>query len=149
MQHKAFAVGLAMKMQEGCVGTRVGRLHRLVDRRFEQHLRPLGLSVPQMEVLSALTLIAQPVKPSALADALNVERSTMSRNLAAMQERGWVAPGDVSATGRSMTIVITEDGTAKLGSAESAWEAAQASLVAALGADASGTLDSWLQELAS
>ena len=149
MQHNTSASDLAGRMQEMCVGTRVGRLHRLVDRQFELHLRPLGLSVPQMEVLSALTLIAGPVKPSALADALGMERSTMSRNLAVMHDRGWVRPGDVSATGRSMTVVITEEGTAKLESAAAAWTAAQDSLVAALGSDAPSTLDVWLTELAT
>jgi len=149
MQHKTSAADLAGRMQETCVGTRVGRLHRLVDRQFELHLRPLGLSVPQMEVLSALTLIAEPVKPSALADALSMERSTMSRNLAVMQDRGWVKPGDISATGRSMTVVITEEGTAKLESAAAAWTDAQASLVAALGQDVPSTLDAWLTELAT
>ena len=149
MQHKTSAADLAERMQAMCVGTRVGRLHRLVDRQFELHLRPLGLSVPQMEVLSALTLFAEPVKPSALADVLSMERSTISRNLAVMQDRGWVKPGDVSATGRSMTVVITDEGASKLESAEAAWTDAQASLVAAMGSDAPSTLDGWLMELAT
>ncbi len=134
-------------MLESCMGSRVGRLHRLVDRQFDQHLRPLGLSVPQMEVLSALTLIGRPVKPSFLADVLSMERSTMSRNLSIMQERGWVEPGDVSATGRSMSVVISREGVLKLESAETAWREAQEAVVAALGTDAPSTLDDWLNKL--
>jgi DNA-binding MarR family transcriptional regulator len=118
-----------------------------VGRRFDEHLRPLGLSVAQMEILSALTLIAEPVKPSVLADILNMERSTMSRNLAAMEDRGWVTPKETSATGRSMTVVITELGSAILGSSEDAWSDAQAELVEAMGSDSTGTIDAWLGEL--
>ena len=118
MQHQHSAQGLAGQMAQGCVATRVGRLHRLVGRRFDEHLRPLGLSVPQMEILSALTLIAEPVKPSVLADVLSMERSTVSRNLAVMEGRGWIAPSETSATGRSMTVVITEEGSATLASAD-------------------------------
>jgi DNA-binding MarR family transcriptional regulator len=100
-----------------------------------------------MEILSALTLIAEPVKPSVLADILNMERSTMSRNLAAMEDRGWVTPKETSATGRSMTVVITELGSAILGSSEDAWSDAQAELVEAMGSDSTGTIDAWLGEL--
>lgn len=148
MQHLTSAEDLAEKMARGCVGTRVGRLHRVVARRYDESLRPLGLSVPQMEILSALILIAEPVKPSALADVLNMERSTMSRNLAVMEDRGWIAPTERSATGRSMTVAITEQGAAKLESADAAWSDAQAALVEAMGPEAAGTLDAWLGELA-
>ncbi len=147
MQHQTSAEDLAGRMARGCIATRVGRLHRLVGRRFDEHLRPLGLSVAQMEILSALTLIAEPVKPSVLADILNMERSTMSRNLAAMEDRGWVTPKETSATGRSMTVVITELGSAILGSSEDAWSDAQAELVEAMGSDSTGTIDAWLGEL--
>ena len=149
MQQKIPAGGLAEKMRRGCVGTRVGRLHRLVGRRFDESLRPLGLSIPQMEILSALTLIAEPIKPSALAELLGMERSTMSRNLAAMEDRGWIAPMEMSATGRSMTVAITEEGSAKLESADEAWSDAQAALVEAMGPDVTATIDNWLDQLIS
>ena len=144
MQHQHPAEGLAGQMARGCVATRVGRLHRLVGRRFDDHLRPLGLSVPQMEILSALTLIAEPVKPSVLADVLSMERSTVSRNLAVMEGRGWIAPSETSATGRSMTVVITEEGSTTLASADVAWSEAQEDLVEAMGSEAASTIDAWL-----
>jgi hypothetical protein len=48
---------VAEEMQANCLGVRVGRLHRIVARRFDQALRPLGLSLSQMEILSGLTIM--------------------------------------------------------------------------------------------
>lgn len=91
-------------MQQECLGTRVSRLHRVVARRYDQALRPLGLSIAQMEILSYLVLDDAPARPAELAGMLLAERSTVSRNLAALQERGWVATSTTSATGRSMAV---------------------------------------------
>jgi len=148
MQHKTSVEDLADSMATSCIGTRVGRLHRLVGRRFDESLRPLDLSMSQIEILSALTVIAGPVRPSALADVLGMERSTRSRNLAAMEDRGWIAPEETSATGRSMTVTITEAGKAKLATADAAWNDAQSALVDAMGPTAAATIDAWLDMLA-
>src|SRR5215813_4049967 len=99
MQQEA-AGRLAAAMAEGCVATRISRLHRLVARRFEQALRPLGVTLPQLEVLAALTIVGRPVRPTDLADLLAVERSTMSRNLAVLEGAGWIATAQRSPTGR-------------------------------------------------
>lgn len=143
------AAQLAETMREGCLGLRVTRLHRLVARRFDQSLRPLGLSLPQMEVLAALTLGGQPVKPGVLADLLDVERSTLSRNLTLMERRGWVSTARTSPTGRSMAVTITEAGTSTLAQATQAWNDAQDAVGQILGAQASSAMDTWLAGLAS
>jgi DNA-binding MarR family transcriptional regulator len=147
MQHKTTATDLAKNMALECVGTRVGRLHRVVSRRFDESLRPLGLTIPQIEILSALSLIGQSTKPSTLADKLSMERSTMSRNLAIMEDRGWVTAGEKSATGRSMSIVITDQGAEKLVSANDAWNEAQKALVQTMGPETARVIDAWLGEL--
>lgn len=143
------AAALAKDMAQGCLGVRVGRLHRLVGRHFDQALRPLGLSISQMEVLSALTLIAEPVTPSVLADALSIERSTMSRNLALMQAKGLIRATETSATGRSMAVTITDAGTGALAQAQHAWSEAQHAVQHSIGANAATVLDSWISGLAS
>ena len=148
MQHdEEVARALAHRMNAGCLGLRVGRLQRLVVREFEQRLRPLGLSLPQLEILSALTGLGEPVRPTALADLLGVERSTMSRNLAGLQERELVHAAAVSASGRSLTVTTTEAGTALLAAADGAWTEAQRALVDRVGPAAPGILDTWLSSL--
>ena len=144
---RTVAERLTQDMIAGCFGVRVGRLHRLVAREFERHLRPVGLSLQQLEMLSTLTACDRPVKPTVVADLLAVERSTMSRNLAILIERGWAASTDTSATGRSLAVQITDAGTAKLAEADDAWQQAQQALLARLGPGAATTLDGWLHAL--
>jgi DNA-binding MarR family transcriptional regulator len=139
---------LAEEMDRSCLGVRVGRLHRHVARQFEAALRPLGLTLSQMEILAGLTVAGRPVKPSMLAERLGVERSTMSRNLTLMESRGLVATAEASAGGRSLTVAITAHGTDTLAAAHEAWSEAQAGLLAQLGAATPTTIDAWLDELA-
>ena len=149
MQHNYRTQAVAQQIHEHCLGVRVGRLHRLIARRFEQALRPAGLSGSQLEVLTALTIHGGAVKPSQLADWLGAERSTVSRNLALMQDKGLVAAAACSASGRSMSVVITDSGTQTLRRAGSAWRAEQDALTELLGPDAAATLDTWLGQLTS
>ena len=137
MQHNYRATAVAHAMYEGCLGVRVGRLQRLVGRRFDQALRPLGLSISQLEILSALTIVRTAVKPTQLAELLGTERSTISRNLSVLDAKGLIATAEASASGRSMAVVITPAGTQTLTRAEKAWRTAQASLTQLLGDDAS------------
>jgi DNA-binding MarR family transcriptional regulator len=139
---------LAAAMRDGCLGARVDRLQRLVGRRFDQELRPLGLSQPQMEVLGALVVAGAPVKPSDLAGWLSIERSTMSRNLALMEQRGLVETSDTSPTGRSLRVEITAAGTDVFARAKEAWSTAQKAVSAAIGDEAGSMLDTWLDNLA-
>jgi DNA-binding MarR family transcriptional regulator len=147
MQHPDRAGRLASAMRQECLGVRVGRMHRLVSRTFENALRPAGISLPQLEVLSTLTIVARPIRPTELADLLFADRSTMSRNLALMESKGWVATAETSPTGRSVTFEITDAGTSQLATAERAWRSAQQAVSAALGHSAVATLDSWLATL--
>ena len=140
------AQALAQEMRVSCLWVRVGRLHRLVTRSFDQALRPLGLTISQMEILSGLTLMGGPVSPAYIADALGVERSTMSRNLTLMHTKGLITNAETSPAGRSMTVTITPHGTATLADAYTAWNSAQTELITQLGADAPSTLDTWMRK---
>jgi|Tabmets5t2r1_1033131.scaffolds.fasta_scaffold29848_1 DNA-binding MarR family transcriptional regulator len=141
------AQDLAQAMRDGCLGVRIGRLHRVVARRFDQALRPLGLTLPQLEVLGVL-MLRGPLKPTAVADALEVERSTISRNLALMQQRGWIAL-DPAPSGRAASATITKQGIEILAQAKTAWAQAQAYVVGGLGSETPATIDKWLDALAA
>src|SRR5487761_1665029 len=75
---------------------------------------------------------------------LMLVRSTISRNLALMQNRGWVAVTETSATGRAMSVAITDTGITAFTSAGTAWRRAQAAAARMLGPDAATMLDQWL-----
>lgn len=146
---RARAEAVAATMEQNCLGIRVGRLHRLVTRRFEQALRSQDLSITQLEILSSLLLVGRSAKPADLARLLAVERSTMSRNLAVMKRRGLIETTQTSATGRSQTFDITSKGISAVAAAESAWEEAQETVRETLGPDASTKLDRWISGMAS
>jgi hypothetical protein len=81
---------------------------------------------------------------SALPERLRLERSTISRNLAPMQKKGWVAVAETSATGRAMSVTITDTGLAAFTSAGTAWHRAQANAATMLAPDAGPMLDQCL-----
>jgi DNA-binding MarR family transcriptional regulator len=148
MEQHAIADELAEEVRGACLGMRVARLHRVVARVYEQALQTAGLSLPQMEILTELTSAKGPVRPAALAARLMLERSTISRNLALMQKRGWVTVAETSPTGRAMSVIIAGPGVAAFTSASAAWRSAQTSAATMLGPAAASTLDQWLDRYA-
>lgn len=134
----------AAELMRGCLGTRVARLQRVVGRRFDLALRPLGLTLSQLEVLAALQLWAEPARPGEIAEVLHVERSTMSRNLALLERDGRVVPVSTSPSGRSMTVSLTAAGRRTLAEANSLWAGVQADLLDLLGPKAPATLQTWV-----
>jgi DNA-binding MarR family transcriptional regulator len=144
MEQRTIADDLAEEVRNACLGMRVTRLHRVVARVYEQELQTAGLSLPQMEILTVLITAAEPVRQAVLAATLRAERSTVSRNLALMQKKGWVTVAEISPTGRAMSVTITGTGVAAFTRASTAWRSAQTAAVRILGADAISVLDQWL-----
>jgi DNA-binding MarR family transcriptional regulator len=144
MEQRTVVDNLAKEVRNACLGMRVSRLHRVVARVYEQELQTAGLSLPQMEILTVLVTAAGPVRQAALAAKLRAERSTVSRNLALMQKRGWVTVVETSPTGRAMSVTITGTGTAAFTRATTAWRSAQTTAARLLGPDAVSVLDQWL-----
>src|SRR5712691_1121508 len=144
MEQHTIADDLAEEVRGACLGMRVARLHRVVARVYEQALQTAGLSLPQMEILTVLISATGPMRPAALAARLMAERSTVSRNLALMQKRGWVTVAETSPTGRAMSVTIADTGVAAFTSASTAWRSAQASAAKMLGPAAASVLDQWL-----
>ena len=141
------ARALARQVWEGCVGSRITRLHRLIALRYDQALDQAGLTLPQVEILSALLMRGRPVGPSEMGKNLAVGRSAMSRKLAALEGRGWVQTAEHSGTGRSMTFVITAAGVEMLAHADQAWADVHEDTVGRLGVGAAAQLDMWLTDL--
>lgn len=138
---------LAEEVWERCLGSRITRLHRLIALRYDQALDQAGLTLPQVEILSALLMRGRPVGPSEMGKNLAVGRSAMSRKLAALEGRGWVETAEHSETGRSMTFVITAAGVEMLAHANQAWAEVHEDTVRRLGVGAAAQLDMWLTDL--
>jgi len=118
-------------MARECVGNQLRLLGRVVTGIYEDELRPLKLTPSQMIIL-ALTAQQGMVRAVELSRALQMDASTLSRNVERLRDRGWVeeASGEDS---RSRPFRLTAGGEKVLEDAIVAWERAQASAVDLLG----------------
>jgi DNA-binding MarR family transcriptional regulator len=118
-----------------CFATNARMAARALTRRYDNALRPHGLRVTQFALLVAAELSGGERTITEIADALGLERSTLSRGLAPLERRGLVALGPETQH-RARHMDITAEGRALLARARADWEAVQAATEAALGADA-------------
>ena len=118
-------------MARSCTCFNLRKAARAVTQLYEAALEPTGLRATQMSVLVALSL-AERAPLSRVADALVMDRTTLTRNLRPLQRRGWVRmePGEDR---RERTLSLTDSGRAVLAAAMPLWRQAQARVLAQIG----------------
>lgn len=119
-----------------CLASR--RAARTITRAFDRRLRPHDVRATQLTVLIAL-IGHGPAPIGALAEALGIERTTLTRNLALLAAAGWI---EVRAgeDARARIVAVTRKGRAKAAAALPAWRKAQAAALAAIGPAGSDAL---------
>jgi DNA-binding MarR family transcriptional regulator len=122
----------ALLRPEHCVAAGLHAAARAVTRIYAQELRPLGVRRGQFSILAALARLGDaPV--TELAERLVLDRTTLTRHLAALTRNGWVTltpdPGDR----RRRRVALTTEGRARFGLARDAWRRAQERVLAACG----------------
>ena len=123
---------LAQTIAEGCLAMRTRRISRTLTRIYDEELRPHGASAAQQSVLVALGVAGQ-LRPFQLAAVLDLEKSTVSRNLRRLEQLGWIAI-EADSSG-SQIVRLTDAGASKLRATAPAWERAQARAREVLRAD--------------
>jgi len=118
---------------QGCTNFKLRQLLRSVSRLYDAELALAGLKASQFSLLSHVLTLG-PIAPSALAERMGMDASTLTRNLRPLMDKGWVLQGP-GADARSRAITITPEGTAKHAEARRHWKRAQLALNARLGAD--------------
>lgn len=122
-----------------CVALRARRLSRLVTRLFEEALRDEPVTLPQFTLVGA-TILKGPLSPAQLARELDLDKSTLSRNLRLL-ERAGLLRCEEAAGGVGQRIHPTDRGRRVFVRALPAWRAAQARAVEAMGAGVIERLD--------
>jgi DNA-binding MarR family transcriptional regulator len=118
------------EVSETCLCLHTRMTARAVTRAYDKALAPLGLEATQFTLLAAIAV--NPEKSiTALADRLALERSSLSRNLKTLGEKGLI---DGAGQGRSMAFRITPEGEELLARALPVWAAAQRKAESAMGA---------------
>jgi DNA-binding MarR family transcriptional regulator len=110
-------------MAEECLAVRVRLLSRRLSRIYDGALRPLGLTIAQLNLLSVIEVI-ESAPAGRVADLLGMEISTLSRNARIMERDGWITI-DRAERGNGRILRITSAGLQKLRDAKPAWDAAQ------------------------
>ncbi len=133
-----------------CTCAVLRRTARRVTRVYDEALRPSGLRLTQYSLLANLEQ-AGGRSVTELADLLEMERTTLTRNLKPLAKAGLlrVAPGPDQ---RSRSVALTDEGRGALERAQPLWQEAERRLRRTLGRDASADLrrrlDSLVRQLA-
>ena len=116
---------------EECACHRVRMAARVVTRAYDDALRPMGLRATQLTVLVAIGKDGS-ISIAALAKLIEMERTTLTRNLRPLEKEGLIAVGP-EGWRRSRTLEITKRGQLRLSEALPYWEKAQQTLRRKLG----------------
>ena len=114
-----------------CLAVRVRLLNRTITGIYDETLRPLGMTVGQLNILVTVAKLG-PVSPGDVARRLNMEKSTLSRNVDRMRGRDWIVVSS-GTSGRHQTLEISPQGRKLLERAAPLWKKAQAQAKAMLG----------------
>ena len=123
----------AISTPQGCTNFRLRSLSRLTSRHYDAHIAQAGIKTTQYSLLSHV-LHRGPLRPTDLADALNLDASTLTRNLKPMLLAGWVTQTE-GVDARSRLIAVTEAGREKRAEALRCWRTAQREINALLGVE--------------
>ena len=118
-------------MASECIAVRVRLINRVITAVYDEALRPYGLRISQANILTALAQLGE-TQPALVSRVLRIEKSTLSRDLELMKQKGWLA-SDPPSGGRSQKIRLTTQGTRLLAKIQPAWERAQAEARALIG----------------
>lgn len=128
----------------GCTNLKLRQAARLVTRHYEGFIAPSGLKITQYSLLSHVVKLG-PLRAGALAAAMQLDASTLTRNLQPLLQQALVRqrPGDDA---RSRVVEATPAGVALREQAQRHWKQAQLALNARLGTTRVAALHQLLDE---
>jgi DNA-binding MarR family transcriptional regulator len=109
-----------------CACLKVRTASRAVTRFYDDAFRPMGLRATQLSVLVAVAF-CEAVSIASLSRNLGMDRSTLTRNLRPLEEKGLVALGP-EGHHRSRTLSVTSKGDQLVRKALPLWEKTQKKL---------------------
>src|SRR4029079_7607219 len=108
-------------VHDNCLCFATQRAARALARRFDEALRPVGLTSGQFSLLMSLN---QPNAPTvgAVATLLGMDRTTLTANLKPLEREGLVANGIDAADRRGRLVILTSKGKKRLKEALPIWK---------------------------
>jgi DNA-binding MarR family transcriptional regulator len=114
-------------VRDTCLCLHVQRAARLLARRFDEALKPAGLTHGQFSLLMSLNR-AEPPRIGDVAALLAMDRTTVTANLKPLERRGLIAVAADPDDRRSRVLSLTKAGVKALASAVPLWTEAHAKL---------------------
>ena len=122
-------------VRDTCLCLHAQRAARALARRFDEALRPVGLTNGQFSLLMALNR-PTPAPMRAVASLLAMDRTTLTAALKPLERRGLVELRPDPKDGRSRLITLTPDGSSLLARAVPIWESTHRAVQALTDGDA-------------
>ena len=116
----------------------VRRVARRLTQYYDDALKDTGLKVTQYSLLSSIGRAGQS-SVTDLSDRLELDRTTLTRNLSVLRDAGWVrlAPGPDK---RTRSVELTPSGRQMLEAARPHWRSAELALRQQAGGDVTAAL---------
>ena len=129
---KSVSFATTRHVHDHCLCFATQRAARTLARRFDEVLRPVGLTSGQFSLLMSLN---QPEPPTfgAVAALLGMDRTTLTANLKPLEREGLVESAVDPADRRGRLLVLTAAGSKKLKAALPIWTRTHAEIDERLG----------------
>ncbi|MCX5580821.1 MarR family winged helix-turn-helix transcriptional regulator [Kaistia terrae] len=121
-----------LHVRDHCLCLAAQRAARALARRFDEALRPAGLTSGQFSLLMSLN---RPHPPSmgSVAALLAMDRTTLTANLKPLERQGFLVTSVDPADRRSRLLTLTDAGRAVLAAAVPIWQRTHEEVEAPLG----------------
>jgi DNA-binding MarR family transcriptional regulator len=118
---------VTLHVRDTCLCLHVQRAARALARRFDDALRPVGMTNGQFSLLMSLNR-PQPPTIGSVAELLAMDRTTLTAALKPLERRGLLALAIDDADRRSRRLSLTSAGRELLAAALPIWKATHAEL---------------------
>ena len=130
---------------EACACFNVRKVSRQLSQLYDHALEPSGLKNTQFTML-AVASEAGPISITNLSRLLDLDRTTLTRNLRIMEREGLIAVGS-GKDARSKIVTLSAKGRSRLSQATPLWRSAQAKILKRFGRNRWDSLRLELQEI--
>ena len=119
-------------VRDTCLCLHVQRAARALVRRYDEALRPVGLTSGQFSLLMSLNR-PEPPNIAQVASLLAMDRTTLTANLKPLERRGFVQAGMAATDKRQRALTLTPAGRSVLAAAVPIWQRTHQSIERVLG----------------
>ena len=127
-----------------CLATRIRQLNRIINRVYDEAMRPLGITASQFTLLTQLAQ-QDGITAREISTTVNIEESTLSRSLKRLFALGLITMDDPLGGRRGRALHLTVKGQAVITEAKRLWQSAQQKAARMMGPEGRAKLDGLLR----